>query len=206
MSERNGTTAALTPEQQHLNDLWEAHLREEFQTQDADGTIDTMVPDAYVNGVPVMTGGAGREGLRDFYGRVFIPEIPPDTQIVPVSRTIGTDRLADELIFTFTHTVEMGWMLPGVPPTGKRAEVAMVVIVQFRDGKLAHEHIYWDQASLLVQLGLLDPSGLPVAGAETARKVLNPRLPSNELIRRAAARRGAQRGGARNSANRQPAS
>jgi carboxymethylenebutenolidase len=103
-----------------------------------------MVPDAYVNGVPVMTGGAGREGLRDFYGRQFVPKIPPDTEIVPVSRTIGTDQLVDEFVFRFTHTVEMEWMLPGVLPTGKRVEIPMVVVVRFRDGKLAHEHVYWD--------------------------------------------------------------
>ena len=191
MSEPTSTSPVLTPEQQFLNDLWEEHLREEFHSRDTDATLDTMVSDAYVNGVPVMTGGIGREGLRDFYGRQFIPKIPPDTQIIPVSRTIGTDRLADEFIFRFTHSVEMEWMLPGVPPTGKQVEIPMVVIVHFRNGKLAHEHVYWDQASVLVQLGILDPSGLPVAGAETARKVLNPRLPSNELIRRAAASLGA---------------
>ena len=158
MSEPIGTRPILAPEQQLLNDLWEEHLREEFQTHDTDATIDTMVPDAYVNGVPVMTGGAGREGLRDFYGRQFIPKIPPDTEIVPVSRTIGTDRLVDEFVFRFTHTVEMEWMLPGILPTGKRVEIPMVVVVRFRDGKLAHEHVYWDQASVLVQLGILNSS------------------------------------------------
>jgi carboxymethylenebutenolidase len=134
MSEPTKASPGLTPEQQLLNDLWEEHLRDEFQAHDTDATIDTMVPDAYVNGVPVMTGGGGREGLRDFYARLFIPRIPPGTEIVPVSRTIGTDRLVDEFIFCFTHTVEMEWMLPGVPPTGKRVEVPMVVIVQFREG------------------------------------------------------------------------
>jgi carboxymethylenebutenolidase len=138
--------------------------------------------------VPVMTGGVGRDALRDFYSRLFIPQMPPDTAIVPVSRTIGTDRLVDEMVFRFTHTVEMEWMLPGVPPTGRHVEIPLVVVIHFRDGKLAHEHIYWDQASVLVQLGLLDASRLPVAGAETARKVMDPRQPSNELIRRAAAR------------------
>jgi carboxymethylenebutenolidase len=191
MSEPTKASPILTPEQQFLNELWEEHLREEFHSRDTDATIDTMVSDAYVNGVPVMTGGVGREGLRDFYGRQFIPKIPPDTKIIPVSRTIGTDRLADEFIFRFTHTIEMEWMLPGVPPTGKRVEIPMVVIVHFRDRKLAHEHVYWDQASVLVQLGILDPCGLPVAGVETARKVLNPHLPFNELIRRAEARKGA---------------
>jgi carboxymethylenebutenolidase len=102
-----------------------------------------------------------------------------------VSRTIGTDQLVDEMIFKFTHTVRMDWMLPGVAPTGKRVEIPLVAIVRFRDNKLAHEHIYWDQASLLVQLGLLDPNTLPVAGIETARKVVDNSLPSNALMQRA---------------------
>ena len=185
MSEKQGTKGGLTPEQRVLNDIWEEHLGDEFTTQDTNATIDTMVPDACVNHIPVLTGGVGREQLREFYSRHFIPRMPPDTEIVPVSRTIGTERLVDEMIFRFTHTIEMDWMLPGIAPTGKRVECALVVIVHFREGKLAREHIYWDQASVLVQLGYLDSSSLPVAGRETARKVLDPGLPSNELIRRA---------------------
>jgi len=111
--------------------------------------------------------------------------MPPDTEVIPVSRTIGTDQLVDEMIFKFTHTVRMDWMLPGVAPTGKRVEIPLVAIVRFRDNKLAHEHIYWDQASLLVQLGLLDPNTLPVAGIQTARKVVDNSLPSNALMQRA---------------------
>jgi carboxymethylenebutenolidase len=110
--------------------------------------------------------------------------MPSDTEIVPVSRTIGGNRLVDEMIFRFTHTLEMDWMLPGVPPTGKRVECGLVVIVHFRDGKLSSEHIYWDQASVLVQLGLLDPSRLPVAGIESAKKLSDSSLPSNHLIER----------------------
>ena len=111
--------------------------------------------------------------------------MPPDTEVIPVSRTIGSDQLVDEMIFKFTHTVKMDWMLPGIVPTGKRVEVPLVAIVRFRDNKLAHEHIYWDQASVLVQLGLLDDKTLPVSGIESARKVLNNALPSNALIDRA---------------------
>ena len=177
MSEKRRTNIGLAPEQQLLNDLWEKHLREEFTTHDTNATLDTMVPDAYVNHIPVLTGGVGHEQLREFYSRHFIPRMPPDTEIVPVSRTIGDDRLVDEMIFRFTHTIAMDWMLPGVPPTGRRVEVPLVVVVHFRDSKLAHEHIYWDQASVLVQLGLLDPAGLPVAGVETARKVLEHQPP-----------------------------
>jgi carboxymethylenebutenolidase len=187
MTETKGMATGLTAQQQLLNDLWEEHLSDEFATRDTNATVDTMVPDAYVNHVPVMTGGVGREQLREFYSKHFIPKMPPDTQIEPISRTIGTDRLVDEMIFRFTHTMEMDWMLPGVAPTGKKVECALVVIVHFQDGKLAHEHIYWDQASVLVQLGLLDAAKLPAAGGETARKVLDRNLPSNELIRRAQA-------------------
>lgn len=184
MSEKT-TKADLTPEQQVLNDLWEEHIRDEFKTKDTDATIDTMVSDAYVNHIPVLTGGVGRKQLRQFYSKHFIPKMPPDTEIVPISRTIGTDQLVDEMIVHFTHTIQMDWMLPGIAPTGKKVECATVAIVHFREGKLAHEHIYWDQASVLVQLGLLDPSELPVAGVETASKLADPTLPSNNLIRRA---------------------
>src|SRR6202051_1145701 len=185
MSEAQGNKPNLTPAQQFLNDVWEQHLGTEFATRDTDATLDTMVPDAYVNHIPVMTGGVGRAELHEFYSRHFIPKMPPDTQIIPLSRTIGTDRLVDEIIFRFTHTIEMDWMLPGIAPTGKRVECPLVVIVHFRDGKLSNEHIYWDQASVLVQLGLLDASDLPVAGWETARKLADPSLRSNHLIERA---------------------
>jgi carboxymethylenebutenolidase len=177
--------ASLTPAQARLHDLWEEHIRCEFVTRNAEDTLVTMVADAYVNHIPVMTGGVGRDQLREFYSRRFIPQMPPDTEMTPISRTIGDDRVVDEMVFRFTHTIRMDWMLPGVAPTGKRVEIPLVVVVRFRDGKLAHEHIYWDQASVLVQLGLLDPAVLPVAGRETARKALDPRLPSNELIDRA---------------------
>jgi carboxymethylenebutenolidase len=184
MKDSPNANAGLTPEQQFLNDLWEEHIRDEFATRDTTATLDTMVPDAYVNHVPVLTGGVGREQLGEFYSRHFIPKMPPDTQIVPLSRTIGSQRLVDEMIFRFTHTIAMDWMLPGVAPTGKAVECGLIVIVDFRDGKLASEHIYWDQASVLVQLGLLDPANLPVAGVESARKLTDRNLPSNQLIDR----------------------
>src|SRR6516225_9735356 len=155
--------------------LWEEHTAHEFSTRDTESTLATMVDDAHVNHVPVMTGGYGKDALRAFYSRDFIPTMPPDTSLTPVSRTIGEDQLVDEMIFSFTHTQEMPWMLPGIPPTHKRVEVPLVAIVGFRDGKLAHERIYWDQASVLRQIGLLSDSQLPVCGAETARKVLDPR-------------------------------
>jgi carboxymethylenebutenolidase len=175
----------LTAIQEVLRQLWEEHVRYEFATHNTEDTLATMVDDAYVNHIPVLTGGVGRDELREFYSTRFIPQMPPDTAMTLISRTIGRDQLVDEMMFTFTHTIRMDWMLPGIAPTGKRVEVALVAIVRFREGKLAHEHIYWDQASVLVQLGLLDPSTLPVAGVESARKALDPSLPSNTLIGRA---------------------
>ena len=177
--------AGLTPSQQAMFDVWENHLQSEFATRSAEDAVNTMVEDAYVNHVPILTGGVGRSEVREFYSKYFIPQMPPDTEIILQSRTIGNDQLVDEMIFKFTHTIEMDWMLPGVPPTGKHVEVPLVAVIRFRDGKIAHEHIYWDQASVLVQLDLIDADTLPVAGEESARKVLDSTLPSNLLIERA---------------------
>lgn len=152
--------------------IWEEHTKHEFQTQNLDSTLATMVEDGYVNHIPVMTGAAGKAGLREFYGRQFIPCMPPDTTMTPVSRTVGETQLVDEMIFSFTHTQEMPWMLPGIAPTNRRVEVPLVAIVGFRDGKVAFERVYWDQASVLKQIGVLGETKLPVFGSETARKVL----------------------------------
>src|SRR5271154_4774961 len=157
-----------------LSQLWEEHTKHEFVTRDTESTLAIMVDDSYVNHIPTMTGGFGKAALRAFYSCDFIPAMPPDTTLTPISRTIGENHLVDEMIFSFTHTQEMPWMLPGIAPTNRHVEVALVAIVRFRDGKLAHEHIYWDQASVLKQLGLLSDPNLPVCGAESARKVLHP--------------------------------
>jgi len=175
----------LSPEQQTMEKLWEEHLASEFKSKNAEAAINTMVERPSVNHVPVMTGGVGRKQLTHFYDRYFIPQMPPDTQIVPVSRTIGHDRLVDEFVIKFTHTLQMDWLLPGVPPTNEPVEVAIVTVIQFQDGKMASERIYYDQASILVQVGLLDPEKFPVAGVEIARKVLDDNLLSNGLMKRA---------------------
>ncbi len=179
---RHLSGSGLATATQTLSTKWDEHVKYEFATRNTDDTLETMVADAYVNHVPVMTGGVGHDELREFYSKRFIPQMPPDTGMTPVSRTIGVDRVVDEMVFEFTHTIKMDWMLPKVEPTGKHVKVALVVIVHFRDGKLAHEHIYWDQASVLAQLGLIDASALPVAGVESAAKVLDPSRPSNELM------------------------
>src|SRR5437588_11298297 len=187
MKKRNKreTGANLSAAQEVLLKLWEEHVRHEFTTHHTEDTLATMVEDAYVNHIPVLTGGVGKKELREFYSKRFIPQMPPDTEMVPLSRTIGDDQLVDEMIFKFTHTIKMDWMLPGIAPTGRRVEIPLVAIVRFRDGKRAHARLHCDQGSVLVQLGLLDACTLPVAGIESARKALDPNLPSNALMGRA---------------------
>ena len=167
-------------------------MESEFVSKDVDATMETMVDHSYVNHVPVRTGGVGAAAVRDFYSKFFIPTMPPDTKTVPISRTVGTDQVVDEMIFSCTHTKKMDWFLPGVEPTGKYVEIPLVAIIKFEERedpetkekvpKVASEHIYWDQASVLVQIGLLDPKGLPVDGIESAKKVADPRgVPSRPL-------------------------
>jgi carboxymethylenebutenolidase len=169
-----------------LSNAWDQHLASEFTAMSADQALATMTADPYVNVVPLMIGARGRSELRDFYANHFLSQIPPDMEMVTVSRTIGQGRVVDEIVATFTHSVQLDWLLPGVPPTGKRVEMPFIVLVQFEGDKVAHEHLYWDQASILVQVGLLDRT-LPVRGGEIAAQVRRPTQPMNELIRRATA-------------------
>lgn len=173
-----------------LSTLWDNHTAYEFGTRDVKATMSTMVAEPYVNHVPTITGGVGQADLSRFYKHHFIPKTPKDTKLIPISRTIGADRVVDEMLFCFTHDIEMDWMLPGVAPTGRYVEIPLVAIVCFRGDKLYHEHIYWDQASVLVQIGKLDPQGLPVAGVETAKKLIDESRPSNALMKNWATSKG----------------
>jgi carboxymethylenebutenolidase len=171
--------------EQDIAAVFDDHVAAEFVDMDLDATMATMTDEPYVNHVPVMTGGMGFEGVRQFYGDHFIGKWPQDIGITPVSRTVGENQVVDELVLEFTHDIEMPQLLPGIAPSGRHVRLAFCVVVGFRDGKVAHEHIYWDQASLLAQVGLLDPAELPITGAEQAGNVLDPRAhPLNELIRR----------------------
>ncbi len=167
-----------------LSSLWDAHTFYEFGARDVDATMKTMVAEPYVNHIPTMTGGVGAKDLARFYADFFIPRCPKDTRLVPISRTIGADRIVDEMLFCFTHDIEIDWMVPGIAPTGRYVEVPLVAIVNFRGPKLYHEHIYWDQASVLVQIGVLDPKNLPVTGIEQAKKLIDETRVSNTLMTR----------------------
>ncbi len=168
----------LSENQQQMVALFDKHIGAELQG-DLETTLATMNDSPHVNHVPTMVGGVGRSGVRAFYRDHLVGKFfPPDVKMTSVSRTVGEDQVVDELVISFTHTTVIDWLLPGVEPTGKAVEMAVAVIVGFQGGKISHEHIYWDQAGVLLQIGLLDPAGLPVTGAESARKLLNPRLPA----------------------------
>jgi carboxymethylenebutenolidase len=165
--------AAAKPEgSDGLDALFDAHILREFADRDVQATMETMVTEPYVHCVPIMTGGSGGQEVRRFYSEHFVNQIPKDATVTAISRTIGKDQVVDELIVSFTHDTQWDYLLPGIAPTGKRVELPHVVVMKFENGKVAHEHIWWDQASLLVQVGLLDPAHLPVAGVEQARKLL----------------------------------
>lgn len=166
---------------QVMLDIFKKHVDAEL-AGDLDTTMATMTADPHLHNVPSMIGGVGRDGVLNFYKNHLVGKFfPPDVKMTNVSSTVGDTQIVDELVISFTHTAAIDWMLPNVAPTGKPVEMAVVVVVGFKDGKISHEHIYWDQASVLVQIGLLDPKGLPVVGAESARKVANPKLPARAL-------------------------
>jgi carboxymethylenebutenolidase len=155
-----------------LGAVFDEHVASEFETKDIDATMATMVAEPYVWHVPALTGASGGEAVRQFYSTHFIGQTPDDAVLHKIARTVSENRVIDEFVLEFTHDAEIPFMLPGVPPTGRKVRVAMVVVMGFEGEKIAYEHIYWDQATVLVQLGMLDPAGLPVAGGEQADRLL----------------------------------
>ena len=172
----------MTSDPKGLGALFDAHTAAEFETRDIEATMATMSASPHVTHVPTMTGGHGRDEVRRFYDTWFIGHWPEDTVVAPISRTIGETQVVDEVMISFTHDCEMPALLPGVKPTGRKVTIPFVVVVGFKDGRIEFERIYWDQASMLAQLGLIDPSKLPVSGAEQAARLIDPSLPSNTLI------------------------
>jgi carboxymethylenebutenolidase len=152
--------------------VFDEHIKCEFVDKDVDATMKTMVKEPYVHHVPVLTGGIGYDGVYNFYKNHFVGKAPTDTNIVRISRTVSKDQVVDELIMSFTHDIEMDYILPGIQPTGRYVEIPIVVIMKFDGNKIAHEHVYWDQASVLAQIGLIDTKSLPIIGIEQAKKLL----------------------------------
>ena len=167
------TVSRLSKEQYHNNlaTVFDKHINCEFEEKDVQATMHTMVKEPYVHHVPILTGGIGYEGVYDFYRDSFIGKMPSDTKFVQISRTIGNDQVVDELVLSFTHDIEIPAMLPEISPTGRYIELPLVVVMKFKGNKIEHEHIYWDQASLLLQIGLLDNKKIPIIGIEQSKKL-----------------------------------
>jgi carboxymethylenebutenolidase len=172
----------MTADPKGLGAKFDAHCDAEFNTRDIEATMATMSDNPHVTHVPTMTGGSGYDAVRHFYSNYFIGRVPADWNVKLISRTVGESQLVDEVLISFTHDSDVPALLPGVKPTGRRVVIPFVVVVGFEGGKVAFERVYWDQASMLVQLGLLDKAGLPVSGAEQTARLLDPSLPSNTLI------------------------
>jgi carboxymethylenebutenolidase len=154
-----------------IDKVFDKHIEYEFENKDLEATMSAMIKDPYVHHVPTLTGGMGYNEVYTFYKNHFIGKMPKDIKIKPISRTVGQDQVVDEVIISFTHDREIEYMLPGIAPTGKYVEIPHVVVMRFTKGKIAHEHIYWDQASVLVQLGLLDKKNLPVTGIQQSKRI-----------------------------------
>ena len=157
----------VTPDQQTMLATWQQHTYAEFVLKDADAALATMTENPYVLLIASGVVQVGRAAVREFYADKFLPNIPPDLEITTVSQTFGDDRIVEEMAVRFTHTIDMDWLLPGVRPTGRKAEFLVAVFIQFDGGKIAHEHAYWDQATVLSQLGVLDHP-LAVGGMRSA--------------------------------------
>ena len=161
----------LTPDQKTVLAVWQQHTYAEFALKDADAALATMTENLYVMSIPSGTGALGRAGVREFYARKFLPDIPPDLELTSLWQTFGDNRIVEEFVIRFTHTLDMDWMLPGVSATGRRVEFALVGVIQFEAGKVAGERLYWDQATVFSQLGIVDHP-LAAAGLDSAAQLL----------------------------------
>ncbi|MET0762737.1 MAG: nuclear transport factor 2 family protein [Thermoleophilaceae bacterium] len=155
-----------------LGAIFDEHVASEFVAKDVDATMRTMTAEPYVWHVPALTGAAGAEAVRAFYSSQFIGHTPADAVLHPISRTVSPERVIDEFIFEFTHDSEVPWMLPGIAPTGRGVRIPMVVVMGFEGDKVAYERIYWDQASVLVQIGVLGAADAPGSAVDQADRLL----------------------------------
>jgi carboxymethylenebutenolidase len=176
IKKKNNIKSSVSNKQSSTNNnlgvVFDKHVNCEFEDKDVDATMQTMIKEPYVYHIPVLTGGKGYDEVYTFYSNSFVGKMPSDTKFVRISRTIGKDQVVDELIMTFTHDIEIPAMIPGIPPTRKYVELPIVVVMKFKGNKIAHEHIYWDQASLLKQIGSLDNNNsIPIIGIEQSKKL-----------------------------------
>ncbi|KAF1848426.1 NTF2-like protein [Cucurbitaria berberidis CBS 394.84] len=184
---RNGFNHKSADLEPIIQNVWNAKYEDDVPERASMAVVQNMTQNSpHISIFPTLEGGVGRKKVEEFYREFFVPSLVEDFKIRLVSRTIGADRVVDEMVVSFTHSDEVDWILPGVQPTDKFVEIPMVSIIAVRGGKLVSEHMYWDQASVLMQVGLLDPKvvpknlragglkRLPVVGAEAAKQLVEP--------------------------------
>jgi carboxymethylenebutenolidase len=168
--------SSLTTHQQTMLAAWQQHTYAEFGLKDPEGALASMTEDPYVLNIPSGTGGVGRSAVYQFYADQMLPNLPPDLELVSLSQIFGDDRIVEEFVIRFTHTLKMDWMLPGVSATNRKVEFVLVGIIGFQGGKVASEHLLWDQATVLYQLGILDhPTAAAGVGSAAQLLKLSPR-------------------------------
>ncbi|WP_444910698.1 nuclear transport factor 2 family protein [Microbulbifer sp. TRSA005] len=171
----------MSEQEERLVTVWETHTAAEFELKDADAAIATMTDNPVLIHVPVNTGATGKEPLRNFYRDIFIPQMPADVSLELLTRTVGKHRVIDEFILHLTHSLRMDWFAPGIEATGRKLSVPHVAVIDFDGDKISSEHIYWDQATVLKQMGFLD-NQLPIIGKSQCERLLNANAQANELI------------------------
>lgn len=163
--------------QQKMVETWGQHGYAEFGIHDPDAAIATMNDNPYILAVPLGQLLDGRKAVYEFYRDQFLCNVPQSVEMETLQRIVSDTHIVDEFIFRFVHDCEMPWKLPGIAPTGRQVEIAMTVFVGFEGEKIAYEHLYWDHAQLLTQIGLLDLPEAALGGVSTAnlRKMVKGR-------------------------------
>jgi len=147
-------TTAIAKFMRELERVWDEHREASLVRRDLSGSLEQLTAEPSVRHIPAMTGATGRQALERFYAEEFLPHLPGDLTLTRVSRTVDRFRLADETTMSFTHDRELPWLLPGISPTYRRAEVLTIAVVSFERGRICSQRILWDHATLTGQLGI----------------------------------------------------
>ncbi|MGH3153531.1 MAG: hypothetical protein ACRDOB_22755 [Streptosporangiaceae bacterium] len=148
-------TPAISAAMHELERVADEHSDALLTRHDVDAALAVMAADPTVRHLPSAAGASGREALYRFYAEDYLPHLPGDLARTRISRTVGRFRLVDETLVRFRHDRPLPWLLPGIEPTYRWAEVTTIVITDFDRLRLRGQHIHWDHATLLTQLGLV---------------------------------------------------
>jgi carboxymethylenebutenolidase len=156
-------TPSIAQFMRDLEQVWEAHQRALIQRRDLQAALALLAAEPAITHIPAMTGGTGRQPVERFYADRFLPHLPEDLTLRRISRTVDRWRLVDETTVSFTHDQELPWLLPGVEPTFRRAEVLAIAVVGFDRTRIRSQRVLWDHATLAAQLNITVPAATGLA-------------------------------------------